>query len=110
MAEAYPTVTWTDDSETRVVPSGDGSGCTVAIGTKRGDPSLPDIAGSWDDVVAVADPVLAAHGFAPLEGSGAIDGGWTGIGSDDRTGAELRFADKGYTLLTLSADVTDPDC
>jgi hypothetical protein len=89
---------------------GDGDGCSLAVGTKRGDPSLPTTAGSWADVIAVANPVLTEHGFAEVDGEESLEGGWTGIRSTDDTGAEVRFADKGYTLLSLAVGVTDTDC
>ncbi|MFB2598466.1 hypothetical protein ACEXQE_11775 [Herbiconiux sp. P17] len=109
LTDAYPTVTWTDDSETRVTDDG-GSGCSLAIGTKRGDPSLPDTAGTWADVMSVANPVLTEHGFAEVSEEESLEGGWTGLSSTDDSGATVSFADKGYTLLSLSVDVTDTDC
>jgi hypothetical protein len=110
LAVAYPTVTWTDDSETRVTDSGDGDGCSLAIGTKRGDPSLPDTAGTWADVMTVVNPVLSEHDFAEITDDESLEGGWTGMSSTDDDGASVTFSDKGHTLLSLSVAVTDTDC
>jgi DNA-binding transcriptional LysR family regulator len=111
LTDAYPTVTWSDDSETRVTGDDGDDGCSLAIGTQRADPSLPDTAGTWTDVLAVVNPVLTEHGFGEVDDEESLEGGWTGLRStDDDTAAELRFADKGYTLLSLSVDVTDTDC
>ena len=110
LTEAYPTVTWTDDSETRVTDSGDGDGCSLAIGTQRGDPSLPDTAGTWADVMTVVNPVLTEHDFAEITDNESLEGGWTGMSSTDDAGASVSFSDKGYTLLSLTVAVTDTDC
>ncbi len=110
LTAAYPTVTWTADSETRVTGDGSASGCVLALGSMRADPSLPDTAGTWADVLTTANPVLTEHGFAAVTDEDSLDGGWSGVSTRDDAGAELRLADKAYTLLSLSVPVTDTDC
>ena len=82
----------------------------LILPTLRSDSSLWAEAGGWKAVMDVVNPVLDEHDFDTVSSEDTLDGGWTGISSSDDSGAEIRFMDKDYTEITLTAPVSDGDC
>ena len=111
LRSAYPDLAWdgsaTDAAE--ITADNDG-GCVLILPTLRSDSSLWAAAGGWKAVMEVVNPVLDEHDFDTVSSEDTLDGGWTGISSSDDSGAEIRFMDKDYTEITLTAPVSDGDC
>lgn len=111
LAAKFPGEPWlpVDNQQTRLNQNNDGK-CFLSIGTLRSQDSLPELAGGWEAVMDAINPVLQDSGFAEIKDTGSIKGGWQGISSTDASGGELRIASKGYTDISVTAEVSDTDC
>lgn len=107
----YPGQPWlpVSRSESRVAKDRDGK-CVLYMGTLRSQDSVTRLARGWDAVMETINPVLERSGFAKVTDTDSLKGGWTGISSTDKLGAQLRIFEKSYTEIALQAEVAETAC
>ncbi|UKA49276.1 hypothetical protein LFT48_17845 [Arthrobacter sp. FW305-123] len=104
-----PDITWTVDDPARLSRAQDGR-CILAPRSMKSSADIVEPSKHFEDVFAVADPVLEKHGFPAFDGTDPVPGGWVVTRSTDATGATVTIESKSPAYLRMTVPVQSDTC
>jgi hypothetical protein len=104
-----PDITWTVDDPARMSRLNDGR-CMLAPRSMKSNADIVAPSRQFEDVFAVADPVLKEHGFPSFDGIDPVPGGWVVTRSTDAAGATVTIESKSPAHLQISVPVKSENC
>lgn len=104
-----PDITWAVDDPARLSRIDDGR-CMLAPRSMKSSADIVKPSRSFEDVFAVADPVLREHGFPAFDGTDPVPGGWVVTRSTDAAGATVTIRSKFPAYLDVTVPVKSESC
>ncbi|ASN21660.1 hypothetical protein CGK93_19775 [Arthrobacter sp. YN] len=104
-----PDITWAVDDPARLSRIDDGR-CMLAPRSMKSSADIVAPSRQFEDVFAVADPVLREHGFPAFDGTDPVPGGWVVTRSTDAAGATVTIRSKFPAYLDVTVPVKSENC
>jgi len=104
-----PDITWSSDDAASLSLSKDGQ-CFLHPQTMKSSADIVERSRHFEDVFAVADPILEQHGFPTFDGTDPVPGGWVVTRSTDGAGATVTIESKSPAYLRMTVPVKSQSC
>jgi hypothetical protein len=104
-----PDITWSVDDPARMSRTQDGR-CMLFPQSMKSSADIVEPSRNFEEVFAVADPVLKKHGFPAFDGTDPVPGGWVVARSTDGVGATVTIRSKSPAYLDVTVPVKSESC
>ncbi|MGP0223327.1 hypothetical protein [Paenarthrobacter sp. NCHU4564] len=109
LEKKLPGITWSVEKQATLSRTDDGR-CILRPASMKSSADIVKPSNAFEDVFAVADPILAQNGFPSFGGTDPTPGGWVVTRSTNASGATVTIQSKNPAYLRLTVPVASPSC